>query len=130
MKFVLLRVHDKINKDCPVKNMQCRKRGDVVHIYNAGEQLGRKELTLPFWRVLIDNSMTDTVAQVLCEVGHLENNITIPRMAKLDLESDFIGYDFRRYLMDDKRTRPFFICPFPLRLLIQQKFNRQIQVAA
>lgn len=127
--FVLVRVHDKVNKDCPVLNTQCRKRGDIVHIYNPGEQLGRRELSRPHWRILIDNRMTETVAQVLGETATV-NGVLIPRACKLDLDSDMIDYDFRRYLMDDTRNRPFYMSPFPLRLLIRQKFARSIQVAA
>lgn len=124
--FILLRVHDKKNKDDAELDAQCKKAGDVVHIYKSGEQMGKYELTRPHWRIIIDESMTDLVAEALTESGVFQEK-TRPRAATIDLKSKLIDTDFRKYLMDDSRTQPFYKTDVPLRLLVKQKFNRAIK---
>lgn len=52
MAELLLRVVDKINPHCPIKNRLCTKRGDVIHVARDGWPWGSDETANPHWVIV------------------------------------------------------------------------------
>lgn len=103
--------------------------GDIITCCPNDQPWGWRELTNPAWRIIQDNTMNDFVASIMKDYVKTDN-MFIKRLSHLDLSSSMIDYDFRRFLMDDKRRRPIYLAPFPMRLLLQSKLQLDHRIAA
>lgn len=92
--------------------------GDVVHVYDDDEPLGRSEMTDPIWRILIVHECGESLRiQMQSEESHpmnLRGDRKYPRQrraSKLDW-SAITGTDFLAYMADDRRAHGTFILPY------------------
>lgn len=106
------------------------QQGDVIVARPNGFQWGTRELSNPAWRIIQDDSITPLVLSIMCESAKTPELGFIKRSSHLDLTSSMIGYDFRRYLMDNRRNYPIYLAPFPLRLILASKLTFEQRMAA
>jgi hypothetical protein len=105
MAEFLIRVHDKVNPDDPVKDRRCSKRADVIVACPDRHPWSELERTLPFWRIVKvpGMEMHEAEAFTAAEPG--------TRRADPDVRSRAFRFDLdalsdQGWLADDSRKEP------------------------
>jgi hypothetical protein len=105
MAEFLIRVHDKVNAEDPVKNRRCSKRADVIVACPDGHPWSEFERTLPYWRIVKvpGMPMDEAEAFTASEPGARRSD---PELRSRAFRFDLDALSNQAWLADDSRKVP------------------------
>lgn len=99
MAELLLRVVDKFNPHCAIKNRKLTKRGDVIHVAPDGWGWGKEEIANPEWRIVKLPGIDPSVFADLLEPAVTEVNKHVVHKRRKFINLDKAGEDLHTAVM-------------------------------